>query len=1116
MKKLKRYGVLFIFFASLSLCHTSSVFAATIIQDVITTDTMWTKDNSPYVISGIVDVNPGATLSIQAGTIIKFEDNATIEIFGAMAIMGTQTEPVYATSIADDSIGGDTDNNGITDPANITNSFVNFAFLSPQGVQKMDYLHFKYGQVYIDSGNLDIAYSLFEHSAISADTSTIHISATSFLDPDLIALDANNNTTIVADTITIQNGKTDGVNIYDNSSLVMSNSTIDTLYGSAIVGFNTSAITIKNTNIDSADIGIEIFNHTSLVADNTTIAHMQYAGVSVYETSTAKITKSLITDTYDGVEIFNNSIVNLDHDKIQDSLDTGIISFGNYGSNSIDISNTDISQNFVGIYSINFTHINTFIDNSIYNNVNGAQTFETNTIDMKNNWWGGVTGPTHPSNLLGTGDVVSDYILFTPWLTIDPINPTAVIPLQYYAKLDASGVINLYELPDTTSLLVKTLPHDWIVKVLSVDPVIANGSLWYKVEDPTDGSQMWTIAAPASISTPIYLPYNENNQGVYQQSGVDILTTKASRAQSIVNAIDHYYGNTSTTPSIDSSDDHSLKISTLVQAGFPKELIMAIAAQESGGINFNNEYVSFDYGHGVMQVTPDAYKNEKPGGKFTNNKEDSRGVLSDIHLKKCDEVNSDNYKKCYKNTESFNNKLKSYDNYQHDPVNFVYKQYTNTTQSIFANIKDGLGILSSKYRHVFVHPCSSSVTYGGEVFSCTDIDMIKAVWGYNGAVTTPANNYLKLISQKLTNLNAYFANHSYPNSDHLIQKLAIANDNRIELKAHSPIAIEAIDSQGRVTGLNNAGDMLSDIPNSYYDPEDETALILFPEDTYTYQVTGDGTGPSYGFDITIERDSASPLVFQASDIPIAEGEIHTFHIDEAVLAAGGNGTTIDIDSDGDGTPEKTITTGALLNDTTPPLIDETLIAPNYILGDKINLKKIISDNQTKKKNIVLSATWDMVPLALTNNTIILPSIGSHSLTITATDQVGNTTTLIKSILVTYIFKGFKPVSFDTISFDQNNKVPIRFSLKSKNGIVIPLLHPTLSIVRSADGYHLPVNPDTFDEDPNCDSDDDCFINHHNRYKYVVPGNSFPSLGQWIITVGLDDGKSYTATVNIIS
>jgi hypothetical protein len=54
--------------------------------------------------------------------------------------------------------------------------------------------------------------------------------------------------------------------------------------------------------------------------------------------------------------------------------------------------------------------------NNIVLNLTGAQYLGTETINAENNWWRSPTGPTHPSNPGGTGDIVlGNGIDFDPW-----------------------------------------------------------------------------------------------------------------------------------------------------------------------------------------------------------------------------------------------------------------------------------------------------------------------------------------------------------------------------------------------------------------------------------------------------------------------------------------------------------------------------------------------------------------------------------------------------------------------------------------------------------------------------------------------------------------------------
>lgn len=163
----------------------------------------------------------------------------------------------------------------------------------------------------------------------------------------------------------------------------------------------------------------------------------------------------------------------------------------------------------------------------------------------------------------------------------------------------------------------------------------------------------------------------------------------------------------------------------------------------------------------------------------------------------------------------------------------------------------------------------------------------------------------------------------------MVSPIIFTPKSAIIAQAHSPIELQVFDSEGRATGLIN-GEIAEQIPDSMYIPENETVMIAFPTDTYRFEVIGTSIG-HYGLSITklIELES---ILFNAIDIPIMPNAVHQYIIDWNALEQGQKGTTIRIDSNGDGVVEQIITTGKEFTDAPPEV---TIITPqaNVALQD---------------------------------------------------------------------------------------------------------------------------------------------------------------------------------------
>jgi len=123
----------------------------------------------------------------------------------------------------------------------------------------------------------------------------------------------------------------------------------------------------------------------------------------------------------------------------------------------------------------------------------------------------------------------------------------------------------------------------------------------------------------------------------------------------------------------------------------------------------------------------------------------------------------------------------------------------------------------------------------------------------------------------------------------------------------SPSELRIYDSEGRVTGLVN-GEVKEEIPGSAY--TNGTIMLLYPNETYRYELVGIHSGTYRWLTISVENVDAT--TFNATDIPTSPSANHQYTIDWATLSLGEEGITVQVDSDGDGVFEHTFTSDSEL------------------------------------------------------------------------------------------------------------------------------------------------------------------------------------------------------------
>ena len=294
--------------------------------------------------------------------------------------------------------------------------------------------------------------------------------------------------------------------------------------------------------------------------------------------------------------------------------------------------------------------------------------------------------------------------------------------------------------------------------------------------------------------------------------------------------------------------------------GFPIEVVLAIATQENGDYaHWNNEIVTNDWGRGIMQITTNDFVGA--GGVNT-----AAAVCNDC-----------------KNRES---ELKL----------ACSMYYSNNGTGIEANIKDGLYALSEKYR--IAKSLMSPLVDG---YTEEELLWLLTVHRY-GPTTDDPLSYVHSVGDKLIEL----ADGDYGQFDGFNKETAkslgekFKKASTVSIKVHSPVELRVYDNAGNVTGLVD-GQVIAEIPNSFYDSESVT--IFSPADNYVYELVGTGSG-TYNVEVTKATES-EPSTISVTNMTVSPRSVYQYTINWNAIAQGGNGVTLQIDSNGDGHFEET-------------------------------------------------------------------------------------------------------------------------------------------------------------------------------------------------------------------
>lgn len=403
----------------ISFSFNSVVSAATVVSSDISEDTVWTQTESPYVVQGVINLSENSQLDIQSGVVVKFASESRLVVNGELNVSGTETEKVHLTSLADDSVGGDTNGNGSgtlptandnwqivfndsknakMENAEIRYSFMPFFYDSSRELQINDSSVSQVQRfMQLQNGKAEI-----EETSISSVNDVIFLS---FGKSKLNILNSNiNNVGSVA-------------LVFDSSKLSMDTVIVNNMKNGAINAYASGDVDLKEVTLDGIlqGSGIMLFEKSSLRLEDSIIKNVNGSALSVFEESDYRLKHSLLSGGDTGIKLFGSkkSTGDIDRVTIQNYTTAGIQSFD---GGKIHIHHGNVINNKVGIMTFRENKVNLSNNTVAFNTTAGIQNFGTGAVKAQKVFWGDQSGPFHPTlNHEGTGNSVSDSVDFIPW-----------------------------------------------------------------------------------------------------------------------------------------------------------------------------------------------------------------------------------------------------------------------------------------------------------------------------------------------------------------------------------------------------------------------------------------------------------------------------------------------------------------------------------------------------------------------------------------------------------------------------------------------------------------------------------------------------------------------------
>ncbi|OGI64860.1 hypothetical protein A3H53_04800 [Candidatus Nomurabacteria bacterium RIFCSPLOWO2_02_FULL_40_10] len=444
----------------------------TYITEDITENTTWTLENSPYVIQDNIKVVASVTLTIESGVVVKFDEETSLSVDGTLNALGTNSEPIYLTSIYNDARGGDTNGDGEgTAPSRYNEWGIGIYGETAQMSLLHTFVEYSDNGLRVKKGTLDLSYTTIRevHSSIYSSEGNVFFDNVLISGVDGDAFSADGGAVEIKDSIIEDVYLGDALGIYDETLLYISGLTVKNIgFGSALGIYDASAVVENSVFEGGLDSGIELYGGL-LDISNSLVSGYPSDNIASYE-GIFTLNKVKIENTDYGVSVYDGAVI--------------------FSGNA-----------FKEIF------------------VNAFENYSDFTLNAENNFWGDISGPYHEDlNPEGLGYAVYGDVLFDPWCKDeDCYIPSSEKAITAFSFLDLPIAVNGV-IDEENHTIALTVPFG--TDITSIVPTIEistgasvgpnNGQNFtspvvYTVTAEDDSAQEYTVRVAIATRTPVII-----------------------------------------------------------------------------------------------------------------------------------------------------------------------------------------------------------------------------------------------------------------------------------------------------------------------------------------------------------------------------------------------------------------------------------------------------------------------------------------------------------------------------------------------------------------------------------------------------------------------------------